>query len=261
MDILEEFLEMLNSVLELDDVVFGTFSKDVSKSIIDSFTGETGAKGIAEQHAYWRAEGKTKAEAEHEIRQYLTEFNKLINGLKEGYSSSSEKIAFLEQINEAFSNYLEETINEYAKDAATVYVQLLHPNAKIPTYASNGDQGADIYAPEDVTIAPHTYGNLVKTGIAVSIPAGWALGVRARSGMSKKTTLRLSNSYGTIDTNYKNEIGVLFDNIGDEPYTIAAGDRIAQLVLEKNYTAMFSEVEDVTAFGEDRGGGFGHSGN
>lgn len=140
---------------------------------------------------------------------------------------------------------------------ALVHIQTLDVNALLPEYAHYGDAGADIYALEETIIKAHSRGNMVRTGIAVSIPKGWMLTIRARSGLSYKTGLRISNGVGTIDSGYLDEIKVLFDNISDEDYVIKAGDRIAQFVLEKVNVIRWEYVEDVKNIGNDRGGGFG----
>ena len=147
------------------------------------------------------------------------------------------------------------------RDSANVGIELIHPDAKIPTYAHEGDQGADIYAVEDVTIEPHTFGNMVSTGLKLLIPHGYAVSIRPRSGMSRNTPLRISNSPATIDQQYRGEVKILFDNFSNEPVTIKAGERIAQFILEKNYRANYSQVDTVEP-NTDRGeGGFGSSGN
>ena len=143
---------------------------------------------------------------------------------------------------------------------AEIGIQFLRDGARLPQYGGSGDRGADIYAPEDVVIPANSMGNLVKTGLAADIPPKWALEVRPRSGMSKKTKLRISNSPGTIDELYTDEIGVLIDNYSDEDYIIKKGERFAQLILEPNYAALFKQVDDVKAHKEDRGGGFGSTG-
>lgn len=133
-----------------------------------------------------------------------------------------------------------------------------NPDAVIPTYAHDGDAGMDVYAPSEVTI-PAGETVIVPTGLKVAIPIGYEIQVRSRSGMAAKTKLRIANGVGTIDSNYRGEIGVIFDNIGSEDYTINKGDRIAQLVLNEVPIANFIEVDELddTNRGE---GGFGSSG-
>ena len=95
----------------------------------------------------------------------------------------------------------------------------------------------------------------------MAIPHGWAISIRPRSGMSRTTPLRISNSPATIDQQYRGEVKILFDNFSDKPVEIKAGDRIAQFIIEKNYRGDYIEVDTVEP-DTDRGeGGFGSSGN
>jgi len=114
-------------------------------------------------------------------------------------------------------------------------VQRLHPDAKLPSYAHEGDSGMDVSAIETLTVDPGQT-ILVKTGIAMAIPHGYEIQVRPRSGLSLKTKLRIVNSPGTVDEPYRGEICVIMENT-DRPYTpsivINKGDRVAQLVLAK----------------------------
>lgn len=165
-----------------------------------------------------------------------------------------------------------------AKRIITVPIELCHEDAKIPTYAHAGDAGMDIYAVEDITIKPGET-VIVPTGLKTAIPLGYELQVRPRSGLSAKSPLRIANSIGTIDANYRGEIGVIitnsnppitkieFDEKGNvidyiygEDYTITKGMRFAQLVLKEVPTCSFLQVESVADIGEDRNSGFGGSG-
>lgn len=141
----------------------------------------------------------------------------------------------------------------------TIGFQLIHENAKVPAYAHDDDACADVYAIEDTVIPKHGCGVAVRTGLKALIPQGWLLELRARSGMSKNSPLRISNSVGTIDAGYKGEIMVLFDNISGKDYEIKAGDRIAQMRPEPAYRFRSEIIENVGD--SERGeGGFGSSG-
>ena len=158
-------------------------------------------------------------------------------------------------------------------------IEYCHENAKMPTYAHLTDSGMDVYALEDITIAPGET-RLVPTGIKVAIPTGYELQVRPKSGRCLKTKLRVANTPGTIDAGYRDEIGVIIDNI--EPfiksaqigeggilynvefgssYTIGKGEKFAQLVLCEIPKAVFYQVESVGSIQNDgRAGGFGSTG-
>lgn len=184
---------------------------------------------------------------------------------------------YLTKIVTIFVNAVMET-EGIAKRIITVPIELCHEDAKIPTYAHAGDAGMDIYAVEDITIKPGET-VIVPTGLKTAIPLGYELQVRPRSGLSAKSPLRIANSIGTIDANYRGEIGVIitnsnppitkieFDEKGNvidyvygEDYTITKGMRFAQLVLKEVPTCSFLQVESVADIGEDRNSGFGGSG-
>lgn len=176
----------------------------------------------------------------------------------------------------------------------------------IPVYANKTDAGADLFASRTVVLAPGE-SVVMPTGIKVAIPAGYEIQVRPRSGISSKTTLRESNSPGTIDTGYRGEVGVILHNVANPHYPVASfknpeakviyvdgseaietdlvftcrshdsyvgdydltepgsiiirkGDRIAQMVVNKIVHADFKLVNNIETIGENRGGGFGHSG-
>ena len=183
-------------------------------------------------------------------------------GLKERYAESDIKCELIDMIYSLMESYFDMIVLRLAgRDTTNVGVELVHVGAKIPTYAHEGDQGADIYSPERIVIPANARGYMVHTGIKLLIPYGWAIAIRPRSGMSKNTPLRISNSPATIDQQYRGEICILFDNLSDEAYEINAGDRIAQLILEKNYHADYSQIDTVDINTERGEGGFGSSGN
>ena len=135
----------------------------------------------------------------------------------------------------------------------------LSDGAQAPAYAHADDAAADLYAYETVTVKAHTYGNFIHTGVRIGLPEGWRATILPRSSVGAKTPLRLSNSQGLIDTSYRGEIMVLFDNISDSDYTINKGDRIAQMEVKPihRFKAKIVEKLDETDRGE---GGFGSTG-
>lgn len=134
----------------------------------------------------------------------------------------------------------------------------LHTNAQVPKYIHDGDAGMDIYLP--TTQAPLTPGEIriIKTGFSVEIPKGYELQVRSRSGLSSKGIFVI-NAPGTVDSNFRDEVGVILFNVSQAIQPLNEGDRIAQLVLAEVPTCEW-EVVDELDMSEDRGGGFGHSG-
>ena len=132
-----------------------------------------------------------------------------------------------------------------------------HP---LPQYETIASAGMDVRANIDQSITLPPLGrSLVKTGLFVEIPIGYEIQVRPRSGLAFKKGITVLNSPGTIDADYRGEIGVLLVNLSSEPFVIEDGERIAQLVLASHEQASWQEVE---ILGDtDRGqGGFGSTG-
>jgi dUTP pyrophosphatase len=115
----------------------------------------------------------------------------------------------------------------------------------------------DLRAVEDVTLEPGVP-RLVPTGLTVEIPAGYEAQVRPRSGLALKHAITMPNAPGTIDPGYRGEIRVILLNLGREPYTVRAGDRIAQMIVARYEAVEWVEAE--LSASERGGGGFGSSG-
>lgn len=138
-------------------------------------------------------------------------------------------------------------------------VQRLDERATLPTRAYAGDAGLDLYALEPAVLEPGARAS-IGTGIAVEIPEGLAGLVLPRSGLASRHGIALVNAPGLIDSGYRGEVRVLLLNTDlDASYELAAGDRIAQLLLVRHESPPVIEVDELTA--SDRGeGGFGSSG-
>ncbi len=146
------------------------------------------------------------------------------------------------------------TSNSLSSLSFTIDCQL-KPGAKLPQRAHHSDAGADLFAYEDCEIYPGEQ-KLVDTGIAVKIPQSFAGFVYNRSSQGKKG-ITIPHSVGVIDSGYRDTIKVLLKNIGDDPYKIAAGDRIAQLVIQKVELVQFKDIWNDSTRGT---GGFGSTG-
>ncbi len=133
----------------------------------------------------------------------------------------------------------------------------------LPVYAKQGDSGMDVRCREEFIVYPGET-KIVKTGLYFAIPQpGLEIQVRPRSGMSSKTKMRISNSPGTVDSNYTGELGIIFDNIGDEPFKAEAGERVAQIVLCPVYGMNLLPVPSKEELGKTVRGeaGFGSTGH
>ena len=144
--------------------------------------------------------------------------------------------------------------------STNVNIKKLNPNATIPTYGSEYAAGADLYAciEEAITIAPGET-VLVKTGLAMELPIGYAGLIYARSGLASKRGLAPANKVGVIDSDYRGEVMVALHNHSNIAQSIEPNERIAQLVITPYIKGIFSETDDLsdTVRGE---GGFGSTG-
>lgn len=140
-----------------------------------------------------------------------------------------------------------------------VPVVRLDPDLPLPAYAHDGDAGIDLVAREDAVVVAGGGRVLVPTGIALALPRGHAGFVLPRSGLALKHGITVVNSPGLIDCAYRGEIKVVLLNTDPhDDYRVTRGDRIAQLVVQRVVEIVWSEVSSLD--GDDRGGGFGHSG-
>ena len=135
-----------------------------------------------------------------------------------------------------------------------------HDDLPLPRYMSEAAAGMDVCAAvrEPLVIAPGEV-KLVPTALYVAVPPGYEIQVRPRSGLALKHGLTIVNSPGTIDADYRGEVGIIVGNIGREPFTVTRGLRIAQLVVAAVAKVDIRTVDELPATGRGEGG-FGHSG-
>ena len=130
----------------------------------------------------------------------------------------------------------------------------------LPSYQTSQSAGMDLRAnnPEPIVLKPLMRA-IVPTGLFIELPEGYEAQIRPRSGLAAKKGIGLVNSPGTIDADYRGEIGVIVVNLSNEDFTIEKGERIAQMVIAKHEVASWQEVESLNE--SDRGsGGFGSTG-
>jgi dUTP pyrophosphatase len=144
-------------------------------------------------------------------------------------------------------------------DRVEILIQRLDPGLPLPARAHPGDAGTDLFAAQDVELAPGQRA-LVPTGIAIALPDGYAGFVHPRSGLAARHGVTIVNAPGTVDAGYRGEIRVtLLNTDPDHPVRFQRGDRIAQLVIQRVAVPVFHEV--ATLPGSARGdGGFGSTG-
>lgn len=270
----EDATAMFGALLSMPDDEF----KDVSTILLDEINRSlnTPAERIA-LVAAMTAQGYTGDDLTDTFQELCNEIDTQLTDL------SQIKRDWLKQLMGAVTNAINET-EGISKRYVRVAYEKCHEDAKVPAYAHETDSGMDIYALEDITLAPGEQ-KIIPIGIKVALPAGYELQVRPKSGVSAKTKLRVANAPGTIDAGYRDEIGVIVENVeppirsiatdfAESPndfipvgaiefgrsYTIGKGQKFAQLVLSEVPKAVLYEVESVGEIGEDRGGGFGSTG-
>ncbi len=136
----------------------------------------------------------------------------------------------------------------------------LTSQANIPEYKSHGSAGADVFASLEspVMLNPGEI-KLIPTGIAIELPEGYEAQIRPRSGLALNHGLTLLNTPGTIDSDYRGEIKIILANLGQRPFTVENGMRIAQMVFCKYYKGKFTVADEISTT-ERNDGGFGHTG-
>lgn len=270
----EQFsLEAFASILALPDEEFKTLSGIILDELNKSLNNPNDRLLLAQS---FNAQGITSDEVIANFKELAAQIDSIGDDIL-----PQAKRDFVKQVVGLMVNAIAET-EGISKRIIQIPIELCHPNAKIPAYAKPGDAGMDIYALEDFEVAPGER-KIIKTGLKVAIPRGYELQVRPRSGTSVKTALRVANTPGTIDSGYRDEIGVIIENI--EPkikdigydfddngrpiitsilhgsvFNVGKGERFAQLVLNEVPSAAFYPVDSVAQIGENRGGGFGSTG-
>ena len=261
----KESLELMGTLLVMEDEDFDK----VKDSVLDAVR-----EGVSRQEnrQLYATLVKQNGFSKEQYIEELKKIDSLVDTEMPDFSES--KRDFMKQFFSICYNAIIDSF-DVDKRAIQIPIEICNPEAKIPTYAHKGDAGMDVYSTIDVTIAPGET-KLIPLGFKVAIPEGYELQVRPRSGFSLRTHLRVANAPGTIDSGYRDEVGIILHNcaptiqdFGDgraetclygPSYTISKGDRIAQLVLQAVPTALFIKTSDISKIGEDRNGGFGSTG-
>ena len=172
-------------------------------------------------------------------------------------SPTSPKGRYITALIGVYKDFLDAILKEGFSRTVNVKVEKLVDHAIIPTYAHFGDAGADLYASQSVQVLPNET-KIIPTGLKIEVPDGYEMQVRPRSGMSVKTNTKVV--FGTVDSGYRGEVGIMLTNYGQEIYTVNAGDKIAQAIIAPTYHGNFLVVDSLSE--TERGeGGFGSTDN
>lgn len=248
-DSLESFVGILELPNEVFDAIYPTYKIEMSKL----FDDPDNQKQIITH---------LKTNPVDDINILRAELNTFINEITDDEALSENKKDLISTIFHNSVNVIEQIIEGGGREFIPVKIIKLNSDAIIPQYAHPTDAGADICAIEETKLEPGET-KIVKTGLAVAIPIGYEIQVRPRSGLSLKSGLRIANAPGTIDTDYRGEIGIIMTNTNDIPYVIDKGMKIAQLLIAPTPRIKWDEVFTIEELGStERGeGGFGSTGS
>ena len=266
-------LQILGAVLAMPDDAFETVKGSLFDTIKSTFNSPEAKIGFAQMMNQQGLRIEDFSDNLDDLVQAVDEM------AAEGVELSDSKKDFLKFIFTTFINTMEES-NMVSHRVLTIPVEVCRDGAKLPTYATNGSAAMDIYSPAEYTIGPGEC-IIIPTGLKVNLPIGYALLIQPRSGMSRKTKLRVANTPGLIDSDYHEEIGVIVENI-DPPlkdfeiqqdgeailqgplygssFTIGKGERFAQMRLVEVPLVNWLPVESRGSFENDHGQGFGSTG-
>lgn len=266
-------IDTFAQILALPDEEFKIFSQ----LFLDTLEKElTDPKNISTMQIIFKNSGI-------DVENFVDGADDLCESLKEKYGKDlgEDRIDFLVKMVILFKNAVRANGN-LGKKIVTIQVEKCSEDTKIPTYARVGDAGMDIYSTEEITLAPGEK-KLIGTGIKVAIPEGYEIEVVPKSGIALRTGLKVSNSPGTIDSGYRDEIKVIIENsepsikdieytfdnnrnpviksiLHGKSYTIEKGQKIAQIILKEVPMINFQEVKNISEISGNRGGGFGSTG-
>lgn len=252
---IQPIMDIIEQIMALPEESLNATSIEVINGMIQgAFTESIKEASINEILEVFESEGYTRKAAQNSIDASKQAIAIAINEL----NPSPAKRALLDNIFESFYNIFEDALKQYHNYAIKLPIKL-DKGAIIPTYAHDTDACADLYAPNDIIIPANSQSNMIYTGVHIALPEGWMAMIFPRSSIGAKTGLRLSNSVGIIDSEYRGAIGVVYDNFSNFDFEFKAGDRIAQMLIMPSYRFEAQKVDTLPT--SERGeGGFGSSG-
>lgn len=252
---LQPIMDAIEQIMAIPEDSLNNESIDVMIGMISgAFTDKIRNASINEMIKNFEEEGLTREAVHENIESSKMAIKEAIDELK----PSANKRQILESIFSIFYDIFDAALECYHNYNIVLPIKL-DDGATVPTYAHKTDACADLYAADDMVLPAHSFSNMVKTGVHIALPEGWMAMIFPRSSIGAKTQNRLSNSVGIIDSEYRGQLGVLYDNLSDSDYQIKSGDRVAQMLVMPSYKFKADVVDILPA--SDRGeGGFGSTG-
>lgn len=255
----ENMESFVNAIQSLTEIKEENLTDEVMVTVQENFKQQLSPQmvkqAVNEMIKNMEEQGLTKEEAADAVKAIKDLMNEMVYG-EQQYTGNKKKL--IDDIIQSTYSIFDQAVEQY-HSYNIVLPMTLEEGAKEPTYAHESDAAADLYALEDTDLNAHTYGNKIRTGVHIQLPEGWLAMILPRSSIGAKTPFRLSNSVGLIDSGYRGELGVLYDNTSDTNSFIRKGDRIAQLLVMPSYRFKAEIVESLED--SDRGtGGFGSTG-
>lgn len=253
---IQTFIESINNLVSINDEdLTDEVLAEVLEQINTSFSNDVVNQAVNQIIQSLELQGATRGDALDAMVSLKDVINEMVYGEREFVGNKKTLIDAAIQATFDIFDKAAEKYHMYSIELPMVLAE----GATEPTYAHDTDAAADLYALEDTNLNAHTYGNKIRTGVSIQLPEGWLALILPRSSIGSKTPFRLSNSVGLIDSGYRGELGVLYDNTSDADSFIRKGDRIAQLLVMPSYRFKAKVVD--TLEDSDRGtGGFGSTG-
>lgn len=267
----QDGMSVLGSILALEPDKFEIVKNSILQSIDESFNTTEVRIALSDLMS------KNNVTVE-DLTASLEQLNKQIDEMDEPEFNDSKK-DFLKRVFASFMNSMMRS-NGLKNRIVQIPIEFCREGAKLPQYSTTGSAAMDIYAPDEYVIQPGET-IVIPTGLKVAIPTGYALLVQPRSGLSRRTKLRIPNSPGLIDSDYHEEIGVIVENIdpltrdvdidptgkitdlvktSGQAIVIGKGERFAQMRLIEVPLVSWFETKSLGEFENDHGAGFGSTG-
>lgn len=252
---ISDMADTINQILEFDqETLTPTMIDTLIQTIKVMFDAGVTQEVINTLKRSFHDQGLTRADVTQYLGHFENDVQSFINDLDTSINKRKILHAMFEPLIETFN-----AVSEQYHSYNITLPMTLDEGAHLPTYAHDTDACADIYASQDMILPAHSLSNMVHTGIHMALPENWVFMLDPRSSIGANTGLRLSNSVGIIDEDYRGELGVLYDNNSDSDYEIKAGDRIAQGWVQPVYRFKPIKV-DILSQTERGTGGFGSTG-